>query len=312
MDIRSLRYFIAAANLKSISKAAEHLHIAQPALSRQLRKLEADLKVELFHRDARGVRLTDAGTLLLEKAESLIRQFEHIAEEVRRQSRNPSGHVSVALIPSVASFIALPLIERMRERHPKISLRISEGLTTAIVSGLLEHKFDFGLIPAEQGDASLISIPLLIEPMFLIGPADKASTDNKPLSLQQLSQYPLILPSRGNTLREQIESVAKRNGVALDVRESVDSAIVTKQLVIAGLGYTIHCYSFVHAEVTRGQLFVQPLRSQELVRQWSLARPRDHSQSEASSKAAKVLLEIATEFSQQKDWYLQVSRRQSL
>lgn len=313
MDIKSLRYFVTAANFKSISKAAEHLHIAQPALSRQLRKLEEDLDVELLRRDARGVRLTDAGVWLFEKAESIIRQFEQITEEIRRRSRNPSGHVSVAVIPSVASFIALPLIERMRERHPRISLQISEGLTTAIVSGLLEDKFDFGLIPTDQADNALVGIPLLIEPLFLIGPAGKMQkpAGKTPLSLQQLSQYPLILPSRGNTLREQIETVAKRSGVCLDVRESVDSALVTKQLVMAGLGYTLHCYSFVHAEVTRDQLFVQPLRSPELVRQWSLARAHNHPQSEASLTAAKVLLEIATEFSQQKDWYLQVSRRQS-
>lgn len=305
---------MAAANFKSISKAADHLHIAQPALSRQLKKLEDDLDVELLQRDARGVRLTEAGTWLFEKAESVLRQFEHLTDEVRRRGKDPSGHVSVALMPSVASLIAPLLIERLRKRHPKISLRISEGLTTSIVDGLLEDKFDLGLIPAEQVNAALVNVPLLIEPMFLIGPGNKApEADNgsQALNMRQLASYPLLLPSRGNTLREQIEIAAKRNGVTLDVKEEVDSSIVTKQLVIAGLGYTVHCYSFVHSEVDRGQLFVQPLRIRGLSRQWSLARPRDHSQSLASAATAKVMLEIATEFSRRKDWSLPNPRRKT-
>ena len=311
MDIRSLRYFVTAATLKSISKAANHLHVAQPALSRQLRKLEKDLGVLLLRRDSRGVQLTEAGAWLLCNGENILRQVEQLTDEVRSRGKDPSGRVSVALIPSVASLFAPLLVKRMRERHPAISLKLSEGLTTFIVGGLLENKFDLGLIPAEQVDAELASVPLLIEPMFLIGPGKKkhdTKNGNPALNMQQLARYPLLLPSRGNTLREQIESAAKRNGVTLDVKEDVDSSLVTKSLVVSGLGYTVQCYSFVHEEVERGQLFVQPLRIRGLTRQWSLARLRDHSQSLASIATAKVMLEIATEFSRRKDWSLPVRR----
>jgi LysR family nitrogen assimilation transcriptional regulator len=299
MDIRSLRYFVTAATLKSISKAANHLHVAQPALSRLLKKLEKDLGVLLLHRDSRGVRLTEAGTWLLYKGENILRQVDELAEEVRARGKDPTGRVSVALIPSVATLFAPLLVKRMRERHPAISLRLSEGLTTSIVGGLLETKFDLGLIPAEKLDAELVSVPLLTEPMFLVGPGamKHAAKNDSPLTMQQLARYPLLLPSRGNMLRDQIESAAKRNGVTLDVKEDVDSSLVTKRLVISGLGYTVHCYSFVHEEVERGQLFVRPLRIPGLSRQWSLVRPRDHSQSLASIATAKVMLEIATEFS---------------
>jgi DNA-binding transcriptional LysR family regulator len=122
--------------------------------------------------------------------------------------------------------------------------------------------------------------------------------------MQEVAQYPLLLPSRGNTLREQLEAAAKRSKTKLDVKADIDSYVAIKRLVVSGLGYTIHCYSFVREEVERGQLFVQSLRARGLSRQWRLARLRDNPQSLAMMAAAKLMLEIASEFSKRKDWYL--------
>jgi LysR family nitrogen assimilation transcriptional regulator len=306
MDIRSLRYFVTAASLSSISKAANHLHVAQPALSRQIRKLERELGTQLLCRNSTGVRLTEAGARLLDKGESILRQLEQARAEVRASSTEACGSVSVALMPSVASLIAPPLVMRMRGRYPKVTLRISEGLTNAIVSGLIAKKLDLGLIPAEPMDKTLSSTPLLIEPMFLIGPGKfdngKAGSARAAVTLRKLARYPLLLPSRGNVLREQIESLAKRSGIRLDIREDVDSSAVIKHLVVSGLGYTIQCYSFVHEEVERGRLFVQPLRIPGLSRQWSLAQLRGQPQSLATRTTANVMLEIADDLSRRKDW----------
>lgn len=306
MDIRSLRYFVAAANLNSISRAANQLHVAQPALSRQIRKLEVELGTSLLSRDSTGVRLTEAGARLLEKSEGILRQLEQARAEVRASAADPRGPVSVAFMTAVASLIAPPLVMRMRERYPKVTLRISEGLTNAIVGGLLARKIDLGLIPAEPVDTALSSTPLLTEPMFLIGPGKFDDTKNArtkgALTLRGLASYPLLLPSRGNVLRERIETLAKRNGITLDVREDVDSSAVIKHLVLSGLGYTIQCYSFVHEEVESGRLFVRPLRIPGLARQWSLARLRGQPQSLAGITTANIMLEIADELSRRKDW----------
>jgi LysR family nitrogen assimilation transcriptional regulator len=304
MDIRSLRYFVTAATLNSISKAANYLHVAQPALSRRIRKLERDLDTELFSRDSRGVQLTEAGARLLEKGESILRQIDQMAAEVRASGKDPAGQVSVALMPSVAALIAPLLVTRMRERHPAVSLRISEGLTTSIVGGLLSHKFDLGLIPAQPVETALVSEPLLTEPMFLIGPNERGATKNakSPITMKQLANYPLLLPSRGNVLREQIESLAKRNSVALNIKEDIDSTAVIKHLMLSGLGFTIQCYSFVHEEVESGRLHVRALRIPGLSRQWALARLRGHPQSLASITTTNIMLEIAGDISKRKGW----------
>jgi LysR family nitrogen assimilation transcriptional regulator len=304
MDLRALRYFVTAATHNSISKAANHLHVAQPALSRQIRKLEEDLGAELLRRDSRGVQLTEAGARLLDKAKSILRQVEQATLEVRARGKDPRGAVSVALMPSVASLIAPILVTRMRERYPAVTLRISEGLTTFIINGLLNRKFDLGLIPARPVNPALATVPLLTEPMFLVGPGkEDDGTDAKSgITLRQLTRYPLLLPSRGNTLREQIDAVAKRGKVTLEVREEVDSSAVIKRLVISALGYTIQCYSFVHEEVEQGQLFVRPLNVRGLSRQWALARLREQPRSLASVATAKVMLGIAGELSRHRDW----------
>jgi LysR family transcriptional regulator, nitrogen assimilation regulatory protein len=306
MDIRPLLCFVTAARLNSISKAANHLHIAQPAISRQIRKLERELGTRLLSRGSKGVRLTEAGARLLDKGESILRQLEQASADVRACATDPRGPVTVALMPSVASLIAPLLVVRIRRRHPNITLRISEGLTNFIVSGLLSKQIDLGLIPAERIDKALSSTPLLIEPMFLIGPGTFAETRRrrtiKSVTLTELARYPLLLPSRGNVLREQIETIAKRGKVTLDIRENVDSSAVIKYLVVSGLGYTIQCYSFVHQEVEQGQLFVRPLQIPGLSRRWSLAQLRGQPQTLACTTTAGVVLEIAEELARQTDW----------
>ena len=176
-------YFVTAASLSNISKAANQLRIAQPALSRQIRKLEKELGVRLLRCNSTGVQLTAAGALLMDKGESILRQLEQVTAEVRASGHEPGGPVSVALMPSVVSLIAPALVMRMRERYPKVTLRISEGLTTSIVGELLAKRIDLGLIPTQSIDTALSSTPLLTEPMFLIGPgkldygeADKPKT----------------------------------------------------------------------------------------------------------------------------------------
>jgi LysR family nitrogen assimilation transcriptional regulator len=303
MNLRALQYFVTAANLNSISKAAGHLHVAQPALSRQIHKLERELGTQLLRRDSSGVQLTQAGARLLDKAQSILRQIEQVEVEARSGGTEPCGPVSVGLMPSVASVIAPPLVTRIRERYPKITLRISEGLTNVIVEGLIAKKIDMGLIPAEPVDKALSGTPLLTEPMFLIGPGKfRRAKQTTTVTLRKLARYPLLLPSRGHVLREQIESLSKRAGIALDIREDVDSTTVIKHLVISGLGYTIQSYGFVYEEVKRGQLHARPLRVPGLSRQWSLAQLRGQPQSFACIATAKIMLQIAKELSQQRDW----------
>src|SRR3546814_14168642 len=136
MDTRALRYFVHVAQLKSFSRAAAHLRIAQPALSRQIRNLEDELGVQLLTRSVRGVQMTEAGALLLERAEVILDQIKKARLEVAAEAGEPSGRLTLAVTPAAGPMLVPPLVERCEASFPKVSLRFVEGLPGVLHNAL--------------------------------------------------------------------------------------------------------------------------------------------------------------------------------
>lgn len=303
MDITALRYFVATARLGSITKAAADLHVAQPAVSRQIRKLERDLGVKLLNRTSQGVSLTGQGDHLLARAAPIVQALHQTRTEVRNWDREAAGPVSVALMPAVGSLVAPRLVRRLREEFPKVQLRLSEGLSAFISNGVLTGEFDLGLFHADQDVPGLAMTHLLDEPMFLIGPGGAADCDISPLALSALPRYPLLLPGQPNSLRRMIDRLTEERGIALDIRETVDGTSIIKRLVAAGLGYTVQCYSFVHEEVQRGDLSIRPLTIEGFSRNWSLASLADRPAVCAVLAVASTIEEIAADLIETQHWH---------
>ena len=302
MDNKALRYFVTTVQFGSITSAAAHMHVAQPAVSRQIRKLETDLGVRLLNRTAQGVSLTGPGEHLLERGESMLLFIDKIRTEVQNWGHEPSGPVSVALMPAVGSLVAPELVRAVRARHPKVELQISEGLSAFISDGVLRGEFDLGLFHADEQMPLLSIKPLLTEPMFLIGPGRNNAAVRRAISLKQLADYPLLLPSQPNALRRMINLMAEDQGITLDIRENIDSTSIIKRLVTAGLGYTVQCYSYVHEEVVRGDLSIRALKSGELSRDWSLISLREYPMMPAVSVVADIIGEISSGLAKTHHW----------
>ena len=303
MDHNALRYFVTTVQFGSITKAAAHLRVAQPAVSRQIRKLETDLGVQLLNRTAQGVSLTGPGEHLLTRGETMLHSMEKIRTEVRNWGSEPSGRVSVALMPAVGSLVAPGLIRAVRARHPKIDLQLAEGLSTFICDGVLRGQFDLGLFHADKEQPSLSIKHLLNEPMFLIGPGQTKGATRRSVDLKHLANYPLLLPSRPNALRRMIDQLADEHDLVLDIRENIDSTSMIKALVAAGLGYTVQCYSYVHEEVHRGDLEIRPLKAGNLSRDWSLACLSDTPLMPAVSTVGTIISEIAGGLAKAHRWH---------
>lgn len=306
VDIRSLRYFVTVAQFGSITRAAAYLHVAQPALSRQVRKLERDLDVELLQRSARGILLTRAGERLVERATVILRQVDKTRAEAKSWEEDPAGPVSVAMIPAVGSIIAPRLVQEVRDRYPNIRLALGEGLSAVISQNLLDDEIELGIYHADRSDTAFHVTSLLTEPMLLIGPGNAAGVTKNaakgPVTLAKLASYPLLLPSRPNALRLAIDRIASAKRVTLDIRENVDSSTMIKRLVQAGLGYTIQCISFVHDEVARGDLTVSPLAIPQLARDWCLVRPRDRAPAAATLAVSAIIEEIVADLVKDPGW----------
>lgn len=240
MDFKQLDYFVHVAELGSFSRAASLLSIAQSALSHKVRQLEVELKQPLLYRNGRGVIPTDAGKRLLVHARGILMQVNRSREELDEFRGAPTGHVVLAVPPSLAHPLAVPLVKTFRARFPQASLGIMEGLSASIVEWVTTGRADIGLIFNPAPSPALEIVPLLEEPMFLIGArSGRSGAQRAPVPLKELPRYPLIVPSRPNANRMRIESQLAYFGLKPAIALEVDGIASILDLVGEGYGYAV-------------------------------------------------------------------------
>jgi LysR family nitrogen assimilation transcriptional regulator len=236
MNLKQLEYFVRVAELGSFSKAAMVLDIAQPALSRQVRLLESDLRVTLLLRNGRGVALTEAGRRLFDHAVGILQSVERAAEDLESSRDEPTGRIVIGLPPSIGRRLTLPLVESFRRTLPKARPAIVEGLSSHVTEWIAGGRVDVGLVHNPEPSPAIEVSPLLEEPLGLVGPL----TDTAPtLRWDELGAVPLILPERTHAMRRLLETHAALAGLRLKVVMEVSSIPSILDLVAAGYGYAV-------------------------------------------------------------------------
>lgn len=235
MNLDQLETFVHVAEHGSFSKAALVLNVAQPALSRQVRALEIELREPLFLRHGRGVQLTDTGSRLLEHCHGILHLVSQAKEDLAAQRNEPVGHIAIAMPPTLARHHTLALIRAFRKELPKARLSVIEGFSTHITEWLVSGRADLGLVYSPEPLPSLEILPLRDERLCLVSPASDAPSG--PVKLRQLSKYPLVMPERGHSFRKLMESAAAMAGVELRVEWEVSSVPAILDLVSAGIGH---------------------------------------------------------------------------
>jgi len=248
MDLRQLEYFVRVAELGSFTRAAIALDVAQPALSRQVRLLEVELRQSLLTRNGRGATPTEAGKLLLEHGRGILHQVERAREELGRVRGALAGRVAIGLPPSVAKMMAVPVIREFRKRMPEASLSISEGLSTANQEALMTGRLDIALLYNASPSPGIELTPLLEEPLFLVERqacpeprprGAKPSARPKPIALRDVAQVPLIIPSRPNAIRMLVETEMAALMCRPQVVLEIDGVPAILDLVEDGAGSAI-------------------------------------------------------------------------
>lgn len=296
MDFRELRYFSYVAELKSFSRAAAQLRIAQPALSRCVRQLEEELGVPLFDRHGRGVTLTEAGQTLYERAQTLLHGLRQAREDVAMTSGVPRGSLRLAVPPAAGQVLAPPLIERYHALYPQVSIHIHEGFSGYMHEWLTSGRVDVAVMHNPVPNQSLEIHHLLTEHMFVIIPGPVAEGRKRwsykdSYDIKDLANVPLILPSRPHSLRVLMEQVAAEQGISLNIVFEVDGLPTIKSLIMRGLGATVLTYVAVTNEVAAGSLTA--VRFDPPGIQWRLdvASRRDR----AKTLAARELIRLIDE-----------------
>lgn len=174
MNLRRLELLMQVADFDSFSKAATVLGLAQPALGRQIQKLEEECGVRLFYRNGRGVSLTLEGQALLERARPLVRQLAAIPSELQSQRDSPRGLVTVGLTPTVCNLFGLDLIAATREKYPQLQVNIVSGYSGYVHEWLVDGRLDMAVLHDARRSSTITVDPLAAAELFLILPAANA------------------------------------------------------------------------------------------------------------------------------------------
>lgn len=264
MNLKQLAYFVQVAEVGSFSKAARLLGVAQPALSRQVRQLETDLRETLLLRNGRGVAPTDAGRRLLVHGNQILQAVAQAENEMGARRDEPVGRITVGLPPSIGRQLTLPLIDRFRQRLPQARLAIVEGLSSHVAEWISSGRLDIGLLYNPEPQDGLEFTPLLLEPLSLVSSAALTDERGRAVAFAELPRYPLVLPERGHTVRRVLEGQALLSGVKLDIAWEVSSVATIIDLVCASHGHAVLHASAVAASGRLDQLQVRPLQAPSL------------------------------------------------
>ena len=213
MLARHIQYFLAVAQHAGFTKAAEALHVSQPALSQQIRQLEESLGAQLFDRSGRKTRLTDAGEVYLRyalRAAQELQQGQRAIHDVGDLSR---GSLRIAFTPTFTTYLVGPLMEAFHRRYPNITLSLHEVAQEALERQLLADELDVGIAFDEVHAQDIEATPLLVETLALVVGCQHPLAGERTIGLPALNAESLILLSQAFATREQIDRYFNQHGI---------------------------------------------------------------------------------------------------
>ncbi|MBP0439926.1 LysR substrate-binding domain-containing protein [Tianweitania sediminis] len=289
MDIPQLRTLIHVAELGSLSKAADRLHIAQPALSRQIRMLEEELGVRLFDRHGRGMIVTEHGRDVLRLAVRIMAEMEEIRAVASDGDAPLRGHVSIGMPPTASDILTEPLVSAFSEAHPEATLRVVSAYSGYLLDWMQRGEIDAAILYDPKSARTLRVQPLLEEELFLIGPANSDLSMDAPVRFSCLATQRLLLPSGGHGLRVLLDQYADDDEIVLDVRVEADSYSTLKSLVMSGHGMTILPLASIHGDLKDGRLRAAPLVDPVPMRKLIMSYPTDRPVPRLARYAGQVI-----------------------
>ena len=289
MELRQLRYFVRVVELGSMSRAALDLNLVQSALSQQISRLEGELSARLLQRSRKGVTPTEAGMAFFREAQLALRHAEQAARAAR-QARL-SGTVSVGLAPTTAAVLGLPLMHAMRQRYPDVRLHMVESLSGHLTQMLNARQLDLAVLFETDAARRWSVTPLLEEKLYLIrsrrGLPARAGAS---VSIAELADMPLILPTGPHGLRSTLDAAFARAGIRPVLAAEIDSLALLMDAVDAGLGATLQPWAAVGRFADADRRFHLAELSDPLARRPNVLCSLSDDELSPAALAARVVL----------------------
>lgn len=241
MELRHVRYFVAVAEELHFGQAARRTHVAQPALSKQVRSLELELGVELLDRRKRGVRLTDAGKAFLEKAYLILDRVGEAEQAAVRASRGEVGQLTVGFSGMSLYSILPETVRAFGERFPGVELTLQEQCTRTLTEGLLSASFDVGFLHPPVTTDALVLHKVWSEPLIAALPQGHPLSGREEVSVADLAEDPFVLFPRNECPEHYDEIVALCRVAGFSPKVTHETALpqTVIGLVAAGVGVSL-------------------------------------------------------------------------
>jgi LysR family nitrogen assimilation transcriptional regulator len=302
ITLRQLHYLVAVADAGSFSAGADQTHVAQPALSRQLAQLEAQVGLRLLNRSRKGVVLTEGGIRLYNLARSMLERLGSVQLELRASEKRPAGVVTVALPPSVASMLAPRVLRELESRYPEVVLRIEDGLSLENGRSLEAALLDFGIVPTADELVDVEYEPLVRESLLLVERRNASRRAPATVTFSQVARRNLVLPPRSFHTRRVIDEFAHASHLTLNIAYEQRSVTTIMSLVRDGLGATITNSPAVEQFWPPGTVSARRIVQPEMTRTMSLARPSQRTLSFAALAVYEVIKHFAIEAVKEGRW----------
>ena len=294
MDLKQIEYFVSVAELGGFTRASVALDIAQPALSRQVRQLEIELGQSLLRRNGRGVVPTEAGKVLLEHGRGILHQVARTREELERVRGVLAGRVAIGLPPRFAKMLTVPLTRAVRARLPEAALSISENLSTSLQESLVTGRLDIALLYSPAPSPDIDSVVLLEEDFYLV--TRRGGRARKSISVRELADEPLVIPTRPNTIRMLVEAELANIGHHPKIVMEIDGVAAMLDLVADGVGAAVLSVNAVRTsgreEVFRAVPIVKPRLRSKLALAVSAQRPATRTQQAMQDIIRELVLDL--------------------
>ena len=264
---RQLAAFHAVARLGSVSRAAEEMHLTQPAVSIQLGILEDSAGTPLLRRTGRSVKLTEAGELLAAYAERILGLWREAGEAMAMHCGEVAGVLRVGAV-TTAEYLLPPLLLEFVREHPKVKVKLSVGNRSEIVQQLAAQDVDLAIMGRPPAELKTVSAAFARHPMAFIAAPTHALMSASALDLAALNDANLLVRERGSGTRTTLEQLFKEAGVAPVIGSEMSSNEAIKQMCVAGFGVAfLSLHACVH-ELESGQIELLPLASNPIERDW--------------------------------------------
>ncbi|WP_174560723.1 LysR substrate-binding domain-containing protein [Acinetobacter bouvetii] len=273
MDIKQLRSFVTISETKNITKAAALLNIVQPAVSRQIHLLEEELGIELFERGRHGMHLTHEGKVLEGYARRALKEIEAAKIELTSSDGTLKGTINIGILASLSELLSVSLMRVIKKKYPEVNIKITVGYSGHLKEWLESGDIDVALIYGSVSSKFLDVQPIVREQLWLIGPHDSDLSHHQPLSLEEVSVHPLILPYAPHRLRTLIEQGFNQESCTLTIGAEINDLAVQKQLVKEGFGYTILPLVAMKNDLQQNSVKVAPINHPFFTRDIALALP---------------------------------------